>query len=141
MKDLLHQVKVLSCGQVWNKSHGHHVYLTAAVARTNKSRIGKGHMKEYMVNIGLPGDPPEEFVALIPRQRAQVNRLMQKGTITSYSLAYDRSRLWVTMRAESEEDVLKFVATFPLLRWMDIEVEQLMFRNIGAAVMPPVSMN
>jgi muconolactone delta-isomerase len=66
---------------------------------------------------------------------------MEKGAISSYSLAYDRSRLWMTMRAASEEDVLKLVATFPLLRWMDIEVDQLMFRNTGASVMPPVSMN
>jgi hypothetical protein len=94
-----------------------------------------------MVSIGLPGDPPEEFVSLIPRQRVQVNRLIEKGTITSYCLAYDRSRLWVTMRAKSEEDAIKLVATFPLLRWMEIEIEQLMFRNTGTTVMPAVSLN
>ena len=98
-------------------------------------------MKEFMVSIGLPGEAPEEFVALIPRQRAKVNKLIEKGVITSYSLAYDRSRLWVTMRATSEEEVIKIIATFPLLRWMDIEIAQLLFRNTGASVMPAVSMN
>ena len=98
-------------------------------------------MNEYIVSIALPADPPEEFISLIPRQRLHINRLLHEGVITSYSLAFDRSRLWVTVCARSEKEAVGIIVGFPLFRWMEVEVEQLMFRNTVVTAMPPVSMN
>lgn len=98
-------------------------------------------MKEYMVNIGLPENSPEEFFSLIPKQRARIDELMKQGVVTSYSLAFDRSRLWVTLSADSEEDVEAIVASFPLFGWMNVEIQELVFRKTEAVMMPPVSMN
>jgi hypothetical protein len=104
-------------------------------------RFGKGSTNDYMVDISLPSHPPEEFVSLIPAQREYVNRLMEEGMLTSHSLAYDRSQLWVTMRAHSEKEVVERVAKFPLIRWMEVEIRQLMFRDTGAPSLPLVSLN
>ncbi len=98
-------------------------------------------MKEYMVIIGLPANPPGEFISLIPRQRARIDELMKQGVLTSYSLAFDRSRLWVTVSADSEENVVEIVSSFPLFGWMNAEIRELMFRKTDAVMMPPVSMN
>jgi hypothetical protein len=98
-------------------------------------------LSDFMAIIALPPDPPEEFFSLIPAQRAYVNQMIRKGVITSYSLSLDRSQLWVTLRAHSEEEVVEVVAKFPLIRWMEIEIQPLMFRETAVTSMPPVSLN
>jgi hypothetical protein len=95
----------------------------------------------FMANIVLPSDPPEEFFSLIPAQRMHINQMIRKGVITSYSLSLDRSRLWVTLRAHSEEDAAEMVSNFPLISWMEIEIQPLMFRETAGALMFPVSLN
>ncbi len=94
-----------------------------------------------MADIALPPNPPEEFFSMIPLQRLHINRLLDNGVVTSYCLTFDRSRLWVTLRAHSEEAAVEIVAAFPLFRWMEVEIEQLMFRNTVVTTMPVVSMN
>jgi muconolactone delta-isomerase len=98
-------------------------------------------LRDFMANITLPLDPPEEFFSLIPAQRAHINQMIRKGVITSYCLSLDRSRLWVTLRAHSEEEVVEVVVKFPLIRWMEIEIQPLMFRETAVTSMPPVSLN
>lgn len=103
---------------------------------------GEGNTKnDYMADISLPGNPPPEFISRIPSQRAYVDELMQQGVITSYCLSRDRSKLWVTLRAPSEEEVIRVVTKFPLIRWMEVEIQQLMFRDAGVAALPSFSMN
>ena len=60
-------------------------------------------MNQYMIDIDLPSTPTEEFIELIPSQRAHVNTLMAESKIVSYSLSMDRSRLWVIVNAETSE--------------------------------------
>ncbi|MGD0037665.1 MAG: hypothetical protein ABSC53_10280 [Bacteroidota bacterium] len=64
-------------------------------------------MNEYMIIIRFITTFNEEFVDLLPNQRVQINRLMEKGIITSYSLSADRGTLWVTLLATSLEAVEK----------------------------------
>ena len=47
-------------------------------------------MNQYLFDITLPEELTEEFVSLIPRQRAHIETLMVKGVVTSYGLAFDR---------------------------------------------------
>ena len=98
-------------------------------------------MNHYMVNVILPKELNEEFISLIPRQRAQVNELMDEGIVTSYSLARDRSRLWVTIAAESEEEVIKIMNDFPLIKFFTLEIRELMFHNHMRLTMPQMSLN
>ena len=98
-------------------------------------------LHDFMANIALPSDPPEEFFSLIQAQRVHIDTMIRKGVITSYSLSLDRSRLWVTLRAHSKEDAAEMVANFPLITWMEIEIQPLMFRETADALMFPVSLN
>ena len=70
-------------------------------------------MKQFMIEIQLPYVMSDEFTSLIPHQRAVVHSMMRKGIITSYSLSFDKSQLWVIMDATSEINVIEVIAEFP----------------------------
>ena len=64
-------------------------------------------MNTFMISIGLPTDLTQEFISLIPKQRTQVDKLMDEGKILHYSLALDRSQLWVTIGAKTEHEAME----------------------------------
>lgn len=86
-------------------------------------------VKIFMVEFGLPAVFTEEFVRLIPSQRDFVNRLLAEGKIKSYSLAMDRSRVWVVFAAASEFEVLEIIGRFPLVEYMTPNIMELAFHN------------
>jgi muconolactone delta-isomerase len=94
-----------------------------------------------MVDISLPSALTEEFFSLIPKQRALVNQLFNQGKLTSYSLALDRSTLWATIVAESEEDVVYILSLLPLRKFMEVEIHQLAFHQNTTHNLARISMN
>jgi hypothetical protein len=86
-------------------------------------------MKQYIADIELPEVLSEEFLSLIPDQRKIVDELLSDGTIYFYSLAFDRSRLWVGVRAENEAEVWNILYTFPLIEYMNADIYELAFHN------------
>lgn len=86
-------------------------------------------MKSYMVTIGL-GDFTEEFISLIPLQRQQVSILMQSGRLASYAVSMDRTTLWMTMNAETKEEIKGLIIAMPLYQHMHIEnIQELLFHE------------
>ena len=98
-------------------------------------------MNEYMIIIRFISSFSEEFAALIPNQRMQINRLMEKGIITSYSLSADRGTLWVTLLATSVEAVEKTLRMMPLFKFMRYDIVELMFHNSPIYAQMHLSMN
>jgi len=98
-------------------------------------------MNEYMIVVRFIASFDQEFVALIPDQRAQINRLMEKGIITSYSLSADRGTLWVTLLATSLEAIEKTLRMMPLFKFMRYDVIELMFHNSPIHAQMHFSMN
>ena len=94
-----------------------------------------------MVDITLPTHFDEEFVSLIPSQRAHVNNLMERGTVMGYSLALDRSRLWVTLIARTEQEAMDIVSTFPIFKYFQVRVYPLAFHNMATMSLTKVSLN
>lgn len=91
--------------------------------------------KTYMIEFELPHAFDEEFMALIPKQRYVINTMLADGRVKAYSLAMDRSRLWVIMTGNSEFDILEQIAQMPLSDYMDPDISELMFHNSSDAVM------
>ena len=89
----------------------------------------------YMIEFELPEIMTEEFMALIPQQRYVINQMLAEGTIKSYSLSMDRSRLWVVMSAASEFEAMEIVAAFPLRDFMTPHLSELMFHNTADMLM------
>ena len=98
-------------------------------------------MRQYMVDIDLPMTMSEEFMSLIPRQRARINKLLQQGVIANYSLSSDRSRLWVTVNASSEADVDAVLRTFPVARFIEWTIHELMFQQNSTPFVLKMSLN
>ena len=96
--------------------------------------------KKFMIEFELPEELTEEFMALIPEQRQVVNQMMSDGMLKSYSLAMDRSVLWVIVEANSEFEVMELIAQMPLSDHMHPYISELMFHN-EAEVMSPFSLN
>ena len=86
-------------------------------------------MNEYMITTNLVSSFSEEFIAMIPEQRAQVNRLMEKGILTSYSLSADRRTLWITLLATSRDAAERTLQMMPMHRFMQSEIIELLFHN------------
>jgi hypothetical protein len=87
-----------------------------------------------MVEFELPESLTEYFLSLVPSQRETVEILMSEGKIRSYSLALDRSVLWVIMESESEFDVMEIISQLPLSDFMHPYISELMFHNSAMAI-------
>ena len=91
--------------------------------------------KTFMVEFDLPETLTEEFLALIPKQRYVINSMLVDGSVKSYSLAIDRSKLWAIMLGESEFEVMENITQMPLSNFMTPHISELMFHNAPDAVM------
>lgn len=98
-------------------------------------------MSQYIVDIELPEVLNEDFIAKIPEQREQVDLLMADGKIYFYSLAYDRSKLWVGIKAENEEEVWNILYSFPLIEYMNADIHELAFHNTARNSIMQLSLN
>ena len=96
--------------------------------------------KAYMVEFSLPDTFDEEFLELIPKQRATVNQMLIDGQLKSYSLSMDRSRLWAVVIGTSEFEVMEILAQLPLSDYMTPSISELMFYN-ASEVMLQFSLN
>lgn len=99
-------------------------------------------MTSYMVEIDLPDNYTEEFEQRIPHQRFMVNKLMEKGTIISYSLALDKGKLWVTALAASKTQIRNMISSMPLYDFfVEYMIHELMFSESMQPTMPQPSLN
>ena len=94
-----------------------------------------------MVEFKLPQILTEEFITLIPEQRARINSLMDAGVIMCYTLDLDRTKLWTVIVAKSETSVMDILAQFPLISFMKPEISELTFHHQSSLVMPSISLN
>jgi hypothetical protein len=89
-----------------------------------------------MVEMTVPSIPEEGFFEIIPEHRFRVHELMHKDIILSYTLAQDRSKLWVIVKAGSESELIMHIDSLPLTKFLDYTYQELMFSE-----MMPLKMN
>ncbi|MCB9232896.1 MAG: hypothetical protein H6581_14585 [Bacteroidia bacterium] len=98
-------------------------------------------LKQFMVEVSLPNVLSPKFISLIPKQRAMINKLVNQGKISSYTLALDRSKLWSVFVAESEKEVEDILNRWPIIEFMDYEIYDLFFHEMAANALPAISLN
>ncbi len=98
-------------------------------------------MYEFMIDINLPVPFTDDFLSLVPKQRALVNRLMNEGTISSYALSIESGKLWITVIAETEADVKELTGSFPIAGHILYKVNKLTFHNSINFKVPEFSLN
>ncbi len=97
-------------------------------------------MNEYMVDINLP-KLSKDIIPLIPRQISVINKLMQAGKLSTYTLSMDRTKLWIMMRADSENEAIEVLRTFPIYPYIDFYIYKLAFNNTISFLAPRLSLN
>lgn len=98
-------------------------------------------MQNFMVTVQLPNEFSEEFVKLIPKQRMQVNKLMDEGKIVQYTVSEDRSTAWIVLVASDEQAALDILATLPLVDFYIPTIHPLLFHNSVSNELPKLIMN
>jgi hypothetical protein len=98
-------------------------------------------MNSFMLDIDLPGQFGNDFIQLIPLQRVIIDRMMKEGTIITYSLSSDRSKLWVVMRGDDMTDIRKRVKTFPIYKFIRYRIHNLLFHESNAIQVPQLWLN
>lgn len=96
---------------------------------------------QYMVDFTLPTHLSDEFIGLIPQQRAAVNRLLGQGKLLNYALSLENSRLWAVFSVSSEAELMELISTLPLTRYMKVRVSELTFFQAAHAFAPAFSFN
>lgn len=99
-------------------------------------------MPTFVVSIALPDAYDEAFMALVPRHRSFINRLLSEKIIETYAISADRSRGWVTMNGASAAVVQALVEQFPLARYFQrIEIDELFIFDSVSSRFPAISLN
>jgi hypothetical protein len=98
-------------------------------------------MNSFMVDIELPEVIGEDFIHLIPRQRASISKLMKRGVITNYSLSFDRRKLWIVLNAETMKDAKLILASFPIFSYITYRIYNLMFHESSSLATPHLWLN
>ena len=98
-------------------------------------------MNKYMATIILPEELTEEFISLIPKQRSAVYGLLKKNIILNYSLALDRSKLWICFNAKDDAQVNKVIQKFHLYKFMKVKIDELAFVESKAMNFPELVWN
>ncbi|MEM0997522.1 MAG: muconolactone Delta-isomerase family protein [Bacteroidota bacterium] len=98
-------------------------------------------MNKFMVTMSFPPFLTDEFVALIPRQRAMIVQLLSNGKLTNFSLNDQRSNAWMVINAKSEQEVEELLARFPLHDFFDYEIHTLVVHDTAFMGLPKVVLN
>lgn len=99
-------------------------------------------MPTFVVTILLPDTYDEAFIALIPRHRDLINRLLNEKVVEVYAISSDRSRGWVTINGDDAAAVKAVVEQFPLYRFFQsVEIDELFIFDSTASRFPLISVN
>lgn len=89
-----------------------------------------------MVEMTLPDYWPRALAEAIPEQRRIVNELLAEGTIQSYSVSADRTRVWIVFVVDDDPAAVDaLLADFPIVRFATYEWHPLLFTNDSSSVM------
>ena len=95
----------------------------------------------FQVHIKLPEIFSTRFAALIPQQYQKVNELLEKHVILNYALDMGRINLWVTIQAKDQTEVMDILATFPIIKYVRVEIFELAFFDSAPIGLPELIMN
>jgi muconolactone delta-isomerase len=98
-------------------------------------------MSYFMVEILLPEEMDDSFFNLIPRHRAVVNKLIEQGTISSYSINQERSRGWIMFKADQESAVKSYLREFPIYHLIKCKIHPLFIADGEIFRLPKLHLN
>lgn len=98
-------------------------------------------MHKYMVTITLPSEFTEDYMKLIPRQRAMIVELLSSGRLSSFSLNRDRSIAWMVASVKNEEALQTMLGKFPMHKYFEYEISELILHDTQFMGLPKLVLN
>lgn len=98
-------------------------------------------MNKFMVTLSFPGFKTEDFIALIPRQRAMIVKLLSNGKLANFSLNEDRTQAWMVVNAKTTGDVDNLMERFPMYDHLEYKIEKLIMHDSAFMGLPKVVLN
>jgi muconolactone delta-isomerase len=98
-------------------------------------------MHKYMVTITLPSSFTQEYMTLIPKQRAMVVELLSRGSLSSFSLNRERSTVWMVASCKDEEALQTMLKKFPMHRFFTYEISELILHDTQFMGLPKLVLN
>lgn len=80
-------------------------------------------MKKYQATIQF--DMSDEFMELVPPHRTYINYLINKDIVDQYAVSMETQRVWITLTAETKEEVIKVLKKSPLFKFWRYEIDEL----------------
>ena len=96
-------------------------------------------MKAYQVTINFEWS--DEFAALIPAHRTYINMLINKNVIDQYVVSMESQRVWVTLNAETKQEVANILKKSPLYKYCTYEIDELFVLDGQLYRLPAVTPN
>lgn len=83
----------------------------------------------------------EEFMTLVPPHRTYINYLINKDTIENYAVSMESQTAWITINANTKQEVVNLLMKSPLYKYWDIKVEELFVYDGQHYRLPKVQLN
>ena len=96
-------------------------------------------MKKFQAIIHF--DMDEQFMNLVPPHRTYINYLINKNIIDSYAVSMETQTVWITLNAETKEQVKTYLDKSPLHKYWDYSVEELFVYDGQLYRLPTVQLN
>ena len=96
-------------------------------------------MKKYQAIISF--DMDEEFMTLVPPHRTYINYLLNKGIIDSYAVSMETQNSWITINANSKQEVKEILEKSPLSKYWSFEIVELFVYDSQSTRLPAVQLN
>jgi hypothetical protein len=80
-------------------------------------------MKKFQVTIRF--EMSDEFMELVPPHRTYVNYLINKDIIDQYAVSMESLRVWITLNADTKEEVEKVLVKSPFHKFWTYEIDEL----------------
>lgn len=93
-----------------------------------------------MVEFQIPYPFPIEMEEMIPDQRLAVHDLFLEEKLVTYTLAMDRSKLWVIFLAEEESELITYIDRLPMSAYLQYDYSEIMFHE-SIQYIPSMSQN
>jgi muconolactone delta-isomerase len=98
-------------------------------------------MEKFMVTLSFPPFISDDFIALIPRQRAMIVKMLSSGKLANFSLNDQRTNAWMVVNAKTEEEVEQLLERFPMYEYFQFEIERLILHDTAFMGLPKVVLN
>lgn len=83
----------------------------------------------------------EDFMTLVPPHRTYINYLLNKGIIDSYAVSMETMQSWITVNANSKQEVKDILEKSTLNKYWTYEIVELFVYDSQSTRLPALQLN